>query len=278
MPRIDSHQQFWFYSRDEYDWIGDGMAAIRRDYLPADLKAELPAAGLDGSVAVQARESLEETRWLLQLAAESPNLVKGVVGWVPLAAPNIAETLDSLADENALKGVRHLVQGEPDPDFLLRPDFNRGITALLGRNLVYDILLKERQLPVATAFVDQHPDQVFVLDHIAKPKIAAGELEPWATNLRHLAERTNVYCKLSGMVTEADYHHWRPEHLTPYLDTVLDAFGPNRLLFGSDWPVCLVATSYTAWAQLVQSYLGNLTSTEQDAIFGGNAAEVYRLT
>jgi L-fuconolactonase len=277
MQRIDSHQHFWRYSKSEYGWITDEMADIRKDFLPPDLKPELDQSGFHGTVAVQARESTEETLALLRLADEYPDVIQGVVGWVPLAAPDLEETLLRLSGEKALRGVRHLVQGERDPDFLSRADFNRGIAALRRHGLVYDILIFERQLAATIAFVDRHPDQVFVLDHIAKPKIGAGLLEPWARQIRDLALRPNVYCKLSGMVTEADYHSWRPEQLTPYMDVVLEAFGPHRLLFGSDWPVCLVAATYSEWANLVQQYLSRLTLSEQDAIFGGTATQVYGL-
>ena len=274
--RIDAHHHFWCYDPAEYDWIDDSMPALRRDFLPADLQSEIAAVGIDGVISVQARQSLAETHWLLEQAAEH-DFIKAVVGWVPLVAPNVKEVLGELAYAKSFKAVRHVVQDEPDDQFLLRDDFNRGIDALAEFWLAYDILIFERHLPQAIEFVDRHPYQRFVVDHLAKPRVKAGELEPWATNLRRLAERENVYCKLSGLATEADWSNWSEDQLRPYLDTALEAFGPQRLMFGTDWPVCLLATGYRSWYDIVQRFAARLSPDEQDCIFGGTACEAYRL-
>jgi L-fuconolactonase len=273
---IDTHHHLWNYDPLEFDWIDDDMATIRRSFLPEDLKATIDSTGVSGVVTVQARQIVEETEWLLSLAAEN-NLMKGIVGWLPLAADNVNELLQKYSENKWLKGVRHVVQGEPDPDFILGEAFNRGISLLKDYQLVYDILILEYQLPNTIKFVDQHPEQVFVLDHIAKPKIKLNEIEPWAKSLKELAKRENVSCKISGMVTEADFKQWTPEQLQPYFDVVLDAFGPSRLMYGSDWPVCLVATKYSGWLQLVKQVLSDLSDSEKEQIFYKNAVETYQL-
>src|SRR5262245_27534270 len=208
--RIDAHQHFWCYSQVEYGWINDSMSTIRRNFLPADLKREIAGVGIDGVVAVQARQSLDETHWLLELAAEN-SFIKAVVGWVPLIDPSVKELLGDLVHAKSLKAVRHVVHDEPDDQFLLRDDFNRGIDALGDFWLTYDILIFERHLPQTIEFVDRHPYQRFVLDHLAKPRVRDNVLEPWASNIRKLAERENVYCKISGLVTEADCQNWTEE-------------------------------------------------------------------
>ncbi|MGD9928459.1 MAG: amidohydrolase [Mangrovibacterium sp.] len=273
---IDSHHHFWNYNSIEFDWIDEEMAAIRKSFLPADLKQTIDANGVDGVVSVHARQCLEETDWLLRLAAEN-DFMKGVVGWLPLADKAIHELLPHYAANPWLKGIRHVVQGEPDPEFILGKDFNRGISLLKNYGLVYDILIFEHQLPNTIRFADQHPEQPFVLDHIAKPKIKANEITAWAKNLKELAKRENVSCKISGMVTEADYKNWTAEQLQPYFDVVLEAFGPSRLLYGSDWPVCLVAASYADWLKLVKKVLSALSEAEQKQIFYENAVKVYQL-
>lgn len=273
---IDTHHHLWNYNPVEFDWIDDEMAAIRKSFLPADLQATLVNTGVEGVVTVQARQSLEETDWLLKLASEN-DFMKGVVGWLPLADENIQQILDGYKSNPWLKGVRHVVQGEPDPEFILGKDFNRGISLLKNYNLVYDILIFEQQLPNAIRFVDQHPGQQFVVDHIAKPKIKIDELEPWAKNIKELAKRENVSCKISGMVTEADYKLWTEEQLNPYFETVLEAFGPSRLLFGSDWPVCLVATNYSNWLDIVKKTISKFTKEEQDLILYKNAQRIYNI-
>lgn len=273
---IDTHHHFWNYNPVDFDWIDDEMASIRKNFLPKDLKESLLETGVQGVVSVQARQSLEETDWLLEMAEEH-DFIKGIVGWLPLAAENIQQVLEQYSGNQWLKGVRHVVQGESDPAFILGKDFNRGISHLKNDGLVYDILILEHQLPNTIRFVDQHPEQQFIVDHIAKPKIKHNETEPWARNLKELARRENVSCKISGMVTEADYHSWTKEQLQPYFDVVLEAFGPSRLMYGSDWPVCLVATSYSDWLNLVKDMLSGLSPDEQEQIFSRNAKYFYHL-
>lgn len=273
--RIDAHHHFWKYDPVEYDWIDDTMHAIRRDFLPDDLRATMAEAGVGGAISVQARQTVEETRWLLELA-ERHDEIRGVVGWVPLVSPRVAEALDGLAPNAKLRGVRHVLQAEPD-DYFPRDDFNRGIRALKPYGLAYDILVIERQLPLAIELVDRHPQQVFVLDHIAKPRIGDDILSPWRENIRELAKRENVFCKISGMVTEADYLHWTVEQLRPYVHVVLEAFGPQRLLAGSDWPVCLVACGYRRWWEILESFFAELSPDEQREILGGTAVRAYQL-
>jgi L-fuconolactonase len=274
--KIDAHHHFWNFDPAQYDWIGESMGVLRRDFLPADLEQEIETAGIDGVVSVHARQTLEETRWLLDLAEEHA-FIKGVVGWVPLAEPDAHEQLDSLARQPALKGVRHAVQDEPDDNFMLGDDFNAGVDALAKHGLVYDILIYERQLPQAIQFVDRHPQQAFVLDHFGKPQVKHSVVEPWREHIRQLAERENVVCKVSGLTTEADWQSWTESQLSVYLETVLEAFGPRRLMFGSDWPVCLLATTYASWYELVQRQFAGLSADEQSRIFGQTAVDVYNL-
>jgi L-fuconolactonase len=273
--RIDAHHHFWRYTSAEYGWIDDAMASIRRDFLPSDLAHEIATAGIDRVVSVQARQTLAETEWLLAMAA-AHSWIAGVVGWVPLIDPALGDVLDRLAANPALKSVRHVLQGEPD-EYMHGPDFNAGIAQLRNRNLAYDILIVHHQLPAAIRFVDRHPNQVFVLDHIAKPPIRAGELQPWARNLVQLAQRPNVFCKLSGVVTEADYAAWTYEQILPYVEAALAAFGPARLMFGSDWPVCRVAITYANWVRTVERFAQTLSAAERQALFHDTAARAYRL-
>jgi len=274
--RIDAHHHLWRYDKEQYGWIGESMGALTRDFLPKELERELASSGIDGSVAVQARQSLQETDWLLSLADEC-DAIRGVVGWAAIASSEFPRELESLRRSEKLKGLRHVVQDEPDDQFLLRPDFNRGIERLKHAGLVYDILIFERQLPAAIAFVDGHPQQVFVLDHIAKPRIRDAALEPWRKNIRDLARRENVYCKLSGLVTEANWTNWCDADLKPYFDVVLDAFGPRRLMAGSDWPVCCLATTYQGWFSTLGELIGGLSDAEREMILGRVAIEVYSL-
>ncbi|MCW5962801.1 MAG: amidohydrolase family protein [Bryobacterales bacterium] len=274
--RIDAHQHFWQYTAAEYGWLGDGMEQLRRDFLPDHLRPELLAAEMDGCIAVQARQTLEETVWLLDLADENP-WIAGVVGWAPLAADDIGAVLDRLSSQTKLKGLRHVIQSEADPTSLANPQFQRGAGLLAERGWVYDILIFERQLPSAIAFVDKLPNQRFVLDHVAKPRIRESVREPWEANLRELARRPNVWCKVSGMVTEADWSTWRTADLKPYLDAALEAFTPARLLFGSDWPVCLAASTYARWRETVEQWAAPLSAAERARIFGDTAKEVYSL-
>lgn len=273
---IDAHHHLWHYTAADYGWIGDNMRSLRRDFLVADLEAELRAAKIDGAVAVQASQTVEETEWLLGLANRH-DFMCGVVGWAPFASAKFAPVLEALREHKKLKGLRHVIQDEPDDAFILREDFNAGIDRMQGTGLVYDILIFERHLPNAIRFVDRHPNQTFVLDHIAKPRIADGLIEPWATNLRELARRENVSCKLSGMVTEADWTLWNVETLRPYADTALEAFGADRIMMGSDWPVCLLAVSYTQWMRTVDALVSQLTPGEQESVLGGTAMRVYDL-
>ncbi len=274
--QIDAHQHFWRYDQREYGWIDDSMAALRRDFLPADLKQELERNGFQGSVAVQARQTLEETRWLLELAECAP-FILGVVGWVDLRSPRLRFELEPLAGKSKLVGVRHVVQSEPDERFLLQPDFLRGISTLEEFDLAYDILIYPRHLAVAAEFVARFPRQRFVLDHLAKPPIKSGALDSWARGIRELASSRNVYCKVSGLVTEADWQAWKLEDMRPYLDVAFECFGPSRLMIGSDWPVCTVAAPYSRVMDLVKEYLGKFAAEEREAVLGGNAAKFWRL-
>lgn len=274
--KIDAHHHFWRYTTDEFGWIDDAMAVIRRDFLPPDLGAQLRPLGLDGTVAAQARMSLEETRWLLELARNNP-FVKGVVGWVPLSDKNVGLELDRFTSDPKLKGVRHVVQGQP-AGFLDAPEFNAGIREVTSRRLVYDILIFANQLEEATHFADRHPKQTFVLDHIAKPVVQGPPPLEWRQEIRELAKREHVACKFSGVVTEIPgFTTWTPEQVRPYFDIVLEAFGPRRLMFGSDWPVCLVGTDYARWFRTVESFTANLSADERARILGGTAVEWYRL-
>ncbi len=272
---IDAHHHLWHYSASEYDWIDDRMAALQRDFLPADLGAELATAGVDGAVTVQARQTLDETRWLLELA-RSCKAIRGVVGWAALAAPDFEDSIAGLVTDPKLVGLRHVVQAEPK-GFLDHPTFNRGIRALQKTGMAYDLLIVESQLEEAIRFVDRHPRQTFVLDHIAKPRIAAAVIEPWRTQIRELSRRGNVSCKLSGMVTEDSWSSWSMESLRPYFDVVVEAFGPHRLMAGSDWPVCLVAASYSQWWQVLHDYFADFSKDERGAIFGETATRIYNL-
>ena len=274
--RIDSHHHFWKYDSAEYGWITEEMDVIRRDFLPGHLEAEIKKADIDGVVSVQARQTVEETAMLLEFARGN-DFIKGVVGWVPLVSPTVESDLEALAGERKLRGVRHVLQAEPDDLYILREDFNAGIRALKRFGLVYDILILARHLPQTVTFVDKHPSQIFVLDHIAKPGIKDGLFEPWNTDMRKLAERENVFCKLSGMVTEARWQGWTVGQLRPYMDAVLEAFGPERVMFGSDWPVCLVASGYKRWLETVRGYAAKLSSDEQAQLFGATAERLYAL-
>jgi L-fuconolactonase len=281
VERIDAHHHLWRYSTAEYGWIDDEMAALRHDFLPSDLKAAMVSAGIDGTIAVQARQSLDETRWLLDLA-DATDAIRGVVGWAPIAGEDFPGVMEEFDGRAKLKGLRHVIQDERDPHYILREDFNSGIRTMVDSGLVYEILIFERHLEDAIYFVDEHPRQPFVLDHIAKPLIAAGQLEPWAARMRELARRPNVCCKLSGMVTEADWHADPARAsslatLKPYLDVAFEAFGPSRLMAGSDWPVCLLVTGYAQWFNMLRSYFAAFSEPEQAAIFGGTAIQVYGL-
>ena len=273
---IDAHHHLWRYTPAEYGWIDETMQALQRDFLPEDLKAAMATAGIDGTIAVQARQTLEETRWLLDLAEANPE-IRGVVGWAPIAGEEFPGCMEEFDGREKLKGLRHVIQGEKDDHYILREDFNSGIRTMAGSGLVYEILIYERHLEDTICFVDEHPEQVFVLDHVAKPQIAAGVIEPWASRMKELGQRENVWCKVSGMVTEADWKTWSPEKLKPYLDVAVEAFGPSRLMAGSDWPVCLVASGYAQWFEVLRDYFAGFSEAERAAVFGGTAVEVYGL-
>jgi L-fuconolactonase len=277
---IDSHQHFWSYSVAEYPWIGPGMERLARDYLPCDLEPPAVAAGIGGTVAVQARQTLEETRWLLDLAEHHP-LVRGVVGWVDLRSPEVAGELREFSSRPAFVGVRHVVQDEPDPRFLLGEEFVAGLRQLAPLGLTYDLLLYPPQLPAAVELVASLPEQPFVLDHLAKPQIKTwtkpADRQSWRHDIEALAKHKNVCCKLSGLVTEAAWRQWRPNDFAAYLDIALSAFGPDRLMFGSDWPVCLLAADYAEVAGIVRDFCATLSAVEQAAIWGGTATRFYGL-
>jgi L-fuconolactonase len=273
---IDTHQHFWQYNPAEHTWMTAAMPGLKRDLLPPDLKPLLDANNIGGTVAVQARQSLAETEWLLALAAQYP-FILGVVGWVDLQSPQVDEQLRRYAANPKLVGVRHVVQDEPDDQFMLRPAFLRGLEALGAFDLAYDLLLYPKHLPVAVKVVQKFPRQRFVLDHIAKPFIKAGRLEPWDEQLRFLARFDNVTCKVSGMVTEAAWSQWTPEDFQPYLDVVFDCFGTSRLMFGSDWPVCTLAAHYREVVNLVRDYLRGLPTNAVERVMGQNAVGAYRL-
>ena len=274
--KIDAHQHFWHYNEVDYGWIGPDMAVLRRDFLPDDLRPLLDAAGIDGTVAVQARQTLAETHWLLDLAAAHPWIL-GVVGWVDLRSEDLDAQLEALAGKPKLVGVRHVIQDEPDVDFAVGADFMRGVGRLAGHGLTYDLLVFPPQLPAATQLVRTFPHQRFVLDHIAKPPIKTGAIADWAGAVKTLAHEPNVWCKVSGMVTEADWAAWQPADFAPYLDVIFAAFGPARIMLGSDWPVCLAAGSYAGVMTLARDYVAALSPTERAAVEGGNAARFYGL-
>jgi L-fuconolactonase len=274
--RIDAHHHLWRYTPAEYGWIDESMQTLQRDFLPADLKASMATAGIDGTIAVQARQTLEETRWLLDLA-DANEAIRGVVGWAPIAGEEFPGCMEEFDARAKLKGLRHVIQGEKDEHYILREDFNSGIRTMVGSGLVYEILIYERHLADTIYFVDEHPDQPFVLDHVAKPLIAGGILEPWASRMMELGQRDNVWCKVSGLVTEADWKTWTPQILKPYLDVAVEAFGPERLIAGSDWPVCLVASGYEQWWSVLRDYFAPFSETERAQVFGATASQVYGL-
>jgi L-fuconolactonase len=273
--RIDAHQHFWHYNAARDTWITDEMAALKNDFLPRHLAGELSANHMQGCIAVQADQSEAETFFLLDLASHH-EMIHGVVGWTDLCADNVAERLERLLQYPKLCGFRHILQAETD-EFMLRPDFLRGIKSLEGDKtaLTYDILIYARQLPSAIELVSKFPDQPFVIDHIAKPPIKERRHLPWARHLRILAENKNIYCKVSGLVTEADWRGWTVGDFTPYLDLVFEVFGVDRVIFGSDWPVCLLAASYRQVVDLVAGYIRDLPMSDQEKIFGLNAAYFY---
>jgi L-fuconolactonase len=273
--QVDTHQHFWNYDPAEYAWIDDRMTPLRRDFLPLDARREMDAIGVIACIAVQVRQTLEETAWLLGLADEFP-FIAGVIGWVDLQAPDVEAQLARVAAHSRLVGIRHIVQAEPD-GFLECPAFLRGIARLEPFDLTYDILVYARQMPAAVAFARAFPRQRFVLDHLGKPDVRAQEYQSWRAQLNQLAALPNVHCKLSGLVTEADWGSWKPEQLRPYLDAALDAFGPDRLMIGSDWPVCTLAGTYKDVIGVTLDAIGEYSVTEQERMLGGTARELWSI-
>lgn len=274
---LDSHQHFWEFNPGRDAWIDETMQVLRRDFLPADLAPVLRENGFDGTVAVQADQSEKETHFLLGLA-EKNDWIRAVVGWVDLTADNIAERLTYFSQFEKLKGFRHIVQAEPDDNFMLKKAFQRGIGFLQEFGYTYDILVFPRQLAAATRLAQNHPRQIFILDHIAKPLIKKQITEPWASDLTRLAENRNVYGKIAGIITEADHETWSKDQIFPYLDIVFKAFGTDRLMFGSDWPVCLLAGDYKQVAELIREYTRDFPETDKAKLFGGNASKAYNIT
>lgn len=274
--KIDSHHHFWKYDPETYSWMNEKMELLQRDYLPQNLKDEIDKVGVEGVVSVQADQSIKETEQLLGYA-DSHDFILGVVGWLPLSDQGVENLMERYSSNPLLKGIRHVIQDEPDDRFILDEAFNRGVEKLRKYNLVYDILIYERQLGSTIEFVDRHKGQVFVLDHVAKPRIQDKVMEPWKTQMKELAKRENVFCKLSGMATEANWQNWQPEDLHPYMEVALDAFGAKRLMFGSDWPVARLAVEYHSWIDLCRMFVSSLTVDEQGLIGGEVAREVYDL-
>lgn len=275
--RLDAHQHFWHYNPQEHVWMTDEMGRLKRDFLPQDLKPLLQSIGFDGTIAVQARQILKETEWLLELSDQSA-FIKGVVGWVDLRSPDIRSQLEQYSKHPKLKGVRHVVHDEPDDNFMLRPEFQSGIAQLKGFHLTYDLLLFPRHLPVALKLVEKFPDQLFVVDHLSKPVIKARMISPWKKDLQALAQDNNVFCKLSGMVTETHWKRWNAEDFRPYLDIVMDAFGSDRVMIGSDWPVCTLCGDYASVMNIVINYVQQFPPETRQKILGGNCARFYGVT
>jgi len=274
--KIDAHQHFWKYNDSDYVWMTGDMDKLRKDHPPKDLLPLLGSAEIDATVAVQARQCLEESTWLLNLADEYP-FIRAVVGWADLCSEQVIEQLELLAQHPKFRGVRHVVHDEADDEFMLRASFLDGISHLKRFGLTYDLLLFPRHLPIARKVVKRFPDQRFVLDHIAKPSIRTREIEPWARDLKRLAECENVFCKISGLVTETKWGSWKAEDFEPYLDVVLGAFGPHRLMIGSDWPVCTLAADYTTTIDLADDYISRLSGDERRAIWETNPIEFYSI-
>ena len=277
--RIDAHQHFWKYDALEYEWIDESMRLLRRVFLPPESAREMAGVAFDACVAVQARQTLEETRWLLALADANPTII-GVVGWIDLqaGADRVRAQLESFGRHPRLVGLRHIAQSEPDDRFLVRPQVIEGIGVLAEFGLAFDILIYRRHLQAAADLVARFPQQRFVLDHLAKPEVRRAEIDEWERDIRRLAAHGNVFAKLSGLVTEADWTHWTPADIRPYLDVAFDAFGWQRLMIGSDWPVCTLAADYARTMRVALDYVSSRPSHEQDAILGGNAQRFWNLT
>ena len=276
MLRIDSHQHFWNFDPEKFDWITEEMSLIKRDFLPGDLKPILQQNNFDGCITVQVEQTEEENNFLLK-AAQDNEFIKGVVGWIDLQSENIEERLAYYTEFKKLKGFRHILQGEKKRDLMLSPDFKRGISLLSKYNFTYDVLIFPDQLMFAKELVNEFPEQKFVIDHLAKPYIKDGRIEEWKKDMEAIGSFENVYCKISGMVTEADWKNWKAKDFFPYLDVVVKSFGTNRIMYGSDWPVCLVAASYEQVLNIVREYFSSFSKNEQDLFFGGNAVKFYNI-
>ena len=274
--KIDAHQHFWLYNEKEFGWINDEMSELKRDFLPEDLKMLLKSVHFDGSIVVQARQSLDETRWLLELA-QKYDFIKGVVGWVDLCSPDVTKQLKQFANNSFLKGFRHVIHDEADDQFMLREEFQRGISVLNDFKLTYDLLLFPKHIPYALQLIEKFPEQLFVLDHIGKPDIKNKEISFWEENLTKLAKYKNVYVKVSGMATQTDWKNWRKEDFKAYLDIVFNAFGPERIMIGSDWPVCTVSESYESVMGIVLDYVKQFASGYESQILGENCSRFYSI-
>ena len=274
--RIDAHQHCWQYTPEEYAWIGDNMSLLREDYMPPDLHQHLQRHEIDGAIMVQVRQNLDETRWMLDLADQYPYIL-AVVGWVDLCSPEAGAQLDEFKEHPKFRGVRHIVQDEKDNYFLLKDDFCRGVKEVSERGLTYDILVYPKQLDAATQFADRFPEMPLVLNHIAKPSIKKGEMEPWKREIEALAERPNVACKVSGMVTENNWEEWKKDEYHPYLDVVFEAFGEDRVIYGSDWPMCELAGGYMKMAAVTTDYAARVSGEAREKLFGRNAIRWYGL-
>jgi len=276
MQRIDSHQHFWNYDPVAHAWINDDMEIIRQDFLPHDLEPILHEYGFSGCVSVQADQTETENHFLLEQAINN-SFIKGIVGWVDFKAENVEERLDYYKQFDKMKGFRHILQGEADRAYMLNDDFKRGIGKLKQFGYTYDILIFTDQIAYANEFAAAFPDQPFVIDHLAKPKIKDHDIDQWAKDIRAIAQNQNVSCKLSGMVTEADWQNWKYEDFTPYMDVVFEAFGADRVMYGSDWPVCRVAATYGEMLAIPEAYVAKLSTDEQHKFWGGNAVKFYNL-
>lgn len=273
--KIDAHQHFWKFDPIRDSWIDESMKILQKDFMPTDLRPVLKANNVDGCIAVQADQSEKETEFLLNLADQN-DFIKGVVGWINLCDENVEERLAHFSKHLKFKGVRHIVQAESD-DFLLRDDFQKGISKLEKFDLIYEILIRKEQLESAITLVKKFPNQIFILDHIAKPNIKNAEIEPWKTQIKTLAKHQNVYCKVSGLVTEADLKNHQQEDFIPYLNVAFEAFGTDRLLFGSDWPVCLLGGDYKKALQVLENFMIDFSEDEKNKVMGVNALNIYTL-
>lgn len=274
--KIDSHQHFWHYDPAKHVWMNEQMGVLKKDYLPSNLEPLLKNCALDGCIAVQANQAEVENDFLLGLADKN-DFIKGIVGWVDLRADNLSERLEHYQQFPKIKGFRHVIHDEPELDFMLQPAFMKGVSVLKNYGYKYDILIFAEHLSNTLTFVKNLPDQPFVIDHIAKPNIKNGEIDTWKKQLNEVASFENVYCKISGMVTEADWSSWKKEDFTKYLDNVVEAFGTNRIMYGSDWPVCTLAANYETQFNVVKEYFSSFSKTEQDRFFGVNAHDFYQL-